>query len=205
MRVGRALLGLLAAVSALVAGGPAQAALPKRPGIVVISDIVHEGGEVALWSVFYARDLPLGPAPIGNTVEAVGDGDFITFDSPRTLMLALPVTRAVVGAFPPATVNPEPACTSGLAHASCRYPVSDLFNFCIVFVGGGFGSDTITVRNRLNPNHYCYFNVVARKGNDVIDTRNLHADVVSCGLGYDRVVADSYDEIARDCESVYNP
>jgi Ca2+-binding RTX toxin-like protein len=39
-------------------------------------------------------------------------------------------------------------------------------------------------------------------GNDVIDVRDGEPDIVSCGGGYDRVLADQFDRIAPDCESV---
>ncbi len=42
-------------------------------------------------------------------------------------------------------------------------------------------------------------------GNDVIDVLNEPAgkDVVTCGGGFDRVLADSKDEVAPDCEKVF--
>jgi hypothetical protein len=49
--------------------------------------------------------------------------------------------------------------------------------------------------------------VRAGSGRDSIDirdfdTRTSFADVLDCGTGYDRVVADRADRIARNCESV---
>ena len=42
-------------------------------------------------------------------------------------------------------------------------------------------------------------------GNDFLDTVNAPArrDVVSCGDGFDRVLADRKDTVARDCEKVF--
>lgn len=39
-------------------------------------------------------------------------------------------------------------------------------------------------------------------GNDVVDARDGEADSVSCGPGTDRVLADSVDTVAPDCETV---
>jgi hypothetical protein len=45
----------------------------------------------------------------------------------------------------------------------------------------------------------------AGAGNDVIDVLNVPAgkDVVTCGGGFDRVLADRADVVARDCEKVF--
>jgi len=45
----------------------------------------------------------------------------------------------------------------------------------------------------------------AGDGNDVIDVLNKPAgkDVVSCGSGFDRVLADRVDVVAPDCEKVF--
>jgi Ca2+-binding RTX toxin-like protein len=47
-------------------------------------------------------------------------------------------------------------------------------------------------------------NVFAGKGNDVIAARNKPAykDIVVCGPGFDRVLADRKDVVAADCERV---
>ena len=42
----------------------------------------------------------------------------------------------------------------------------------------------------------------AGRGNDVVLVRGGGRDVVRCGLGRDRVVADRRDRVARDCERV---
>jgi len=39
-------------------------------------------------------------------------------------------------------------------------------------------------------------------GDDVLLARDGERDVVRCGAGADRVVADRHDSIARDCEAV---
>src|SRR5829696_1661626 len=56
------------------------------------------------------------------------------------------------------------------------------------FVNGDFGPDTI----------------MGGEGNDVLDLINKPAkrDVVTCGGGFDRVLADTEDVIAPDCEKV---
>ena len=47
-------------------------------------------------------------------------------------------------------------------------------------------------------------NLSGGKGNDVMDPVNVPAvkDVVACGFGFDRVVVDSKDVVAADCERV---
>jgi Ca2+-binding RTX toxin-like protein len=44
--------------------------------------------------------------------------------------------------------------------------------------------------------------IVAGDGDDTIYARDGQKDTVNCGSGYDRVVADQIDRVARDCESV---
>ncbi len=47
-------------------------------------------------------------------------------------------------------------------------------------------------------------NVLAGEGNDVVAARNKPAykDLITCGDGFDRVLADSEDVVADDCERV---
>ena len=40
------------------------------------------------------------------------------------------------------------------------------------------------------------------RGNDVIRARDGRRDVIRCGAGHDRVIADHKDKVADDCESV---
>ena len=63
---------------------------------------------------------------------------------------------------------------------------------------GTNGADTLTGTNHAD-------NLVGRGGNDVIDVINRPAakDVVVCGDGFDRVLADSKDVVAPDCERVF--
>lgn len=42
--------------------------------------------------------------------------------------------------------------------------------------------------------------IVAGDGDDTIRVRDGRRDVVSCGSGRDRVIADAVDQISRDCE-----
>jgi hypothetical protein len=44
--------------------------------------------------------------------------------------------------------------------------------------------------------------VSAGAGNDSIDARDGYRDVIDCGSGFDRVVADSLDRVATNCERV---
>ena len=44
--------------------------------------------------------------------------------------------------------------------------------------------------------------LVGGGGRDRIDARDRAADTVSCGNGYDVVLADGRDQVAGDCESV---
>ncbi len=44
--------------------------------------------------------------------------------------------------------------------------------------------------------------LIGGSGNDTIFARDGEVDLVKCGPGRDRVVADRNDKVARDCESV---
>jgi Ca2+-binding RTX toxin-like protein len=78
------------------------------------------------------------------------------------------------------------------------------------FVGGGQGSDNIVGGdgNDLlidgNLRESSRDNLAGGDGKDVILADNVPAfkDVVSCGGGFDRVLADREDTVARDCERV---
>src|SRR5919106_1494103 len=43
--------------------------------------------------------------------------------------------------------------------------------------------------------------IIARGGNDRINVSGGRADRVSCGAGFDRVIADPRDHIAANCEN----
>ena len=45
-------------------------------------------------------------------------------------------------------------------------------------------------------------NLSAGPGNDVLDVATKTRDVVTCGSGFDRVLADRKDVVAPDCEKV---
>lgn len=65
---------------------------------------------------------------------------------------------------------------------------------------GGPGRDTIAGDRKSRCNEYSCDLFVA--GNDTIDVRDGEVDSVSCGTGADRVIADTVDTIAADCETV---
>ncbi len=76
-------------------------------------------------------------------------------------------------------------------------------------VEGGFGDDKLTGgpgrdtvngdrKSRCNEYHCDYFGA----GNDTIEVRDGEVDSVTCGVGTDRVVADTIDVVAADCETV---
>jgi len=76
-------------------------------------------------------------------------------------------------------------------------------------VEGGFGDDKLTGgpgrdivngdrKSRCNEYHCDY----AGLGNDTIDVRDGEIDSVTCGVGTDRVIADTGDTVAADCETV---
>ena len=44
--------------------------------------------------------------------------------------------------------------------------------------------------------------IAGGSGNDVVFARDDSTDAVYCGSGYDVVVADRRDEVARDCERI---
>lgn len=68
---------------------------------------------------------------------------------------------------------------------------------------GGTGNDFLgdgEFRNPVKDNHS------SGPGNDVLDVINLGSagkDVVVCGSGFDRVLADRKDQVAPDCEKVF--
>jgi Ca2+-binding RTX toxin-like protein len=62
-------------------------------------------------------------------------------------------------------------------------------------IHGGAGNDTIVAGSGADF-------VWGGDGNDVIDVRDGEPDTVSCGGGFDRVLADRLDRVAPDCESV---
>ena len=79
------------------------------------------------------------------------------------------------------------------------------------FVGGGKGADNMVggggndllVDNGLR--EFSKDNLSGGSGNDVIDVFHKPAevkDVVACGPGFDRVIADRADLVAPDCEKV---
>ena len=78
------------------------------------------------------------------------------------------------------------------------------------FVGGGRGSDNMVGGEGNDFLAECCLredsrdNLAGGDGGDVIDVSHRPAfkDVVSCGDGFDRVLADRKDTVARDCERV---
>ena len=80
-------------------------------------------------------------------------------------------------------------------------------------VQGGFGSDDLMaqegndfmVGGEFVPRRPVEDTLSGGDGNDVIDVFNQPAgkDVVTCGGGFDRVLADRADAVAPDCEKVF--
>jgi Ca2+-binding RTX toxin-like protein len=81
-------------------------------------------------------------------------------------------------------------------------------------VVGGFGSDNVVGNEGndfliggpgLSPREAPNDKLLGGDGNDVIDVLNKPAgkDIVVCGAGIDRVLADKEDVIAPDCEKVF--
>jgi Ca2+-binding RTX toxin-like protein len=60
---------------------------------------------------------------------------------------------------------------------------------------GGHGDDTIVGGSGNDV-------IMGGDGNDFIDVRDGQKDIVNCGDGRDRVIADQMDRVARNCESV---
>ena len=80
------------------------------------------------------------------------------------------------------------------------------------FVGGGNGSDTVTGGKGIDyvadgdiADDTAEDNVLAGAGNDGVQVANVRAtkDIVTCGGGFDRVLADRKDVLADDCERVF--
>ena len=78
------------------------------------------------------------------------------------------------------------------------------------WVNGGRGSDDVLGRAGNDvvvdgpDREFSTDNVFAGEGNDLVAARNkpAHKDLVVCGDGFDRVLADPKDEVAADCERV---
>src|SRR5688572_2466541 len=69
-------------------------------------------------------------------------------------------------------------------------------------VSGGPGNDRLLARAHLDP---ATDTVNGDEGDDRILVRDAHHDVVTCGPGFDRVIADETDTAAADCEVVRMP
>jgi Ca2+-binding RTX toxin-like protein len=74
-------------------------------------------------------------------------------------------------------------------------------------LSGGPGNDFLEDFEFLSPGHPQEDKVSGGAGNDVVDVLNSPAseaseDIVVCGRGFDRVLADSEDVVAPDCERV---
>jgi hypothetical protein len=197
MKRAKIVMATLVAASAL--GGTAHAAIPPAPGVAFLTANRLNGQD---WYVGYSGPVlalgtlsPAGPVT-GNhlTVAVPVDGHTVTFDEPTTLMLPDPVTTAVLTA-----VRVGAPCPAGLGHVTCTVPAPQ--RFCTLLIYGGTGPDAITVRY-LHPEYGCVPQVFSGRGLDRIDSRDGHGTRVSCGLGYDRVEADVFDDVRRDCEVV---
>lgn len=80
------------------------------------------------------------------------------------------------------------------------------------FVGGGNGSDAVIGGKGIDyvadgdiADDTAEDNVSAGAGNDGVQVANVRAteDIVTCGGGFDRVLADRKDVLANDCERVF--
>jgi len=67
---------------------------------------------------------------------------------------------------------------------------------------GGDGNDLLVDGNLRESSRD---NIVGGNGGDVIIANHVPAfrDLVACGDGFDRVLADRKDTVARDCEKVF--
>jgi hypothetical protein len=142
-----------------------------------------------------------GP-PTGNNVTIVDTGNQLGFTAPLTLIAPTPFAQDQV-------TN----CTYGFGGGSCTFPTVGPYGYpsgCSAEVTGNGGDDHITFRhewrlpNPYFPNDcwYVFFRVVTKGGNDVIKAHDENPSSIDCGDGYDQVIADSYDGVARNCESV---
>jgi Ca2+-binding RTX toxin-like protein len=66
-------------------------------------------------------------------------------------------------------------------------------------VSGGPGNDRLFARAHRDP---FTDTLNGDEGDDRILVRDGQSDVVNCGAGFDRVVADRTDTVAADCEAV---
>ncbi|HWK28339.1 MAG TPA: calcium-binding protein [Solirubrobacter sp.] len=73
---------------------------------------------------------------------------------------------------------------------------------------GGYGNDTINPgpgRDTVNADAVAACNFLECRpayGNDTIDARDGEVDTITCGVGQDKVLADTIDVVAPDCETV---
>ncbi|MEK6250888.1 MAG: hypothetical protein AABM43_02895 [Actinomycetota bacterium] len=69
-------------------------------------------------------------------------------------------------------------------------------------VFGGRGNDVISALAQVDVSQPGVDTVHARRGNDMVLVRDGEADQVFCGSGFDTVIADQQDVVARSCERV---
>ncbi|MDQ2939249.1 MAG: hypothetical protein M3R23_01800 [Actinomycetota bacterium] len=67
---------------------------------------------------------------------------------------------------------------------------------------GGRGNDVISALAQVDVSQPGVDTVHARRGNDMVLVRDAEADQVFCGSGFDTVIADQQDVVARSCERV---
>jgi hypothetical protein len=199
----RALVATL--LLSLALAGPAMAAPVNTPGVAFIKATQSSDPDDGDPEGDFAYNGATGPAA-GNVLTILETGNKLEFTAPLTLILPSPFAGDQIS-----------NCKYGLGHlgrGSCTMPgVGTRFGYpsgCSAEITGNAGADDITLRRGPAPNPYviptdCWYifmEVVTKDGDDVIRAHNDGPTRVVCGAGFDRVVADSFDDVSRDCESV---
>lgn len=107
-----------------------------------------------------------------------------------------PVGDTAVLLDPGATIRlaGAPDCKSLSRGAICSALLSR--HFSALTIGLGDGNDSLILGD--NPDNA---QIDLGAGNDMVEAVDLERDYITCGDGLDRVIADSLDVIAADCES----
>jgi hypothetical protein len=161
------------------------------------------------------------------TTKFYGDGDpygWVSYEGtagpPTGNVLNISVVNDMVLEFtaPLTVLAPSPFatddlafCTYGSGHGTCTIPDPGFYGYdagCTANVTGNKGADRITIRRKsanypLDQCGLLFFLVSTKEGNDVIDVHDGLGTSVSCGPGADSVHADSFDDVASDCEQVF--
>jgi Ca2+-binding RTX toxin-like protein len=168
----------------------------------IVCDLDFFPGDFTTPVRFAVRTSANGAQEITAEVTPQGD-DADRSDNKATLVLQVGATAPTTTTTTPTTPVPKPtpgtSRTTGTARADTLVgtPKADTLRGLggNDTLRGGGGNDVLDGgrgRDRLD----------GGPGNDLIRARDGERDVITCGQGRDRVLADRRDSVARDCEHV---